>query len=48
VARAIYGRLPDDALLWLRRREFVAPDRPLIDVALAMTGKTGRIGPGND
>jgi hypothetical protein len=34
VARAIYGLLQDDALLWLRQKEFVPPDRPAIDVAL--------------
>jgi hypothetical protein len=45
VARAIYSRLPDDALLWLRRKEFVGPDRPTIDVALAVTGTTGRTWP---
>lgn len=36
VARAIYHRLPDDARLWLRRREFVTPDRPVIAAALAV------------
>jgi hypothetical protein len=36
VARAIYCRLPDDARLWLRRREFVPPDRPVIEKALAV------------
>ena len=34
VARAIYLRLPDDARLWLRRREFVAPDSLRIATAL--------------
>jgi hypothetical protein len=38
VARAIYGRIPDDGLLWLRQREFVPPDRTAIDVALAVSG----------
>jgi hypothetical protein len=38
VARAIYGLLQDDALLWLRQKKFVPPDRPAIDVALAVTG----------
>jgi hypothetical protein len=33
VARAIYLRLPDDARLWLRRKEFVAPDAVLISAA---------------
>jgi hypothetical protein len=35
VARAIYLRLPDDARLWLRRKEFVAANANLIGVALA-------------
>jgi hypothetical protein len=48
VARAIYGRLPDDALLWLRRKEFVTPDRSTIDVALALTGTPGRAGGGSE
>jgi hypothetical protein len=36
VARTIYHRLPDDALLWLRRKEFVNPDRLAIEKALAV------------
>jgi 5-methylcytosine-specific restriction endonuclease McrA len=43
VARAIYSRLPGDALLWLRRKEFIAPDRLMIDGALAVIGPTGRV-----
>jgi 5-methylcytosine-specific restriction endonuclease McrA len=35
VARAIYLRLPDDARLWLRGKEFVAPDAATIGGALA-------------
>jgi len=35
VARAIYLRLPEDARLWLRRKEFVAPDAGAIREALA-------------
>jgi 5-methylcytosine-specific restriction endonuclease McrA len=38
VARAIYYRLPDNARLWLRGREFVIPDRVVIEEALASTG----------
>ena len=34
VARAIYLRLPADAKLWLRTREFVAPDQATIGAAL--------------
>jgi hypothetical protein len=30
VARAIYRRLPHDARLWLRKREFVPPDLEII------------------
>jgi hypothetical protein len=37
VARAIYGRLPDHARLWLRRREVAAPDRLAITAALGMS-----------
>jgi hypothetical protein len=33
-ARAIYLRLPDDAMLWLRRRNFIAPDPLVIRTAL--------------
>ncbi len=33
-ARAIYLRLPDDAMLWLRRRAFIAPDSVMIKTAL--------------
>jgi hypothetical protein len=36
VARGIYGRLPDGARLWLRRREFVLPDRPVLETALSL------------
>ena len=35
VARGIYLRLPPDARLWLRRREFVDPDRVRLAAALA-------------
>ena len=35
VARAIYLRLPDDARLWLRGREFVAPDLVTIGTTLS-------------
>lgn len=35
VARAIYLRLPEDARLWLRDKEFVAPDAAIIGGALA-------------
>ena len=35
VARAIYLRLPDDARLWLRGREFIAPDLTTIGTALS-------------
>jgi hypothetical protein len=38
VARAIYGLLQDDALLWLRQKEFVSPDRATIEAALAVAG----------
>jgi len=34
VARAIYLRLPDDARLWLRGKEFVPPDAVRISAAL--------------
>ena len=34
VARAIYLRLPDDARLWLRGKEFVPPDSVTIGTAL--------------
>jgi hypothetical protein len=36
VARAIYLRLPDDARLWLRAKEFIAPDPMVIGSALAV------------
>ena len=36
VARAIYPRLPHDARLWLRGREFVPPDTSVIAGALAV------------
>jgi hypothetical protein len=35
VARGIYLRLPPDARLWLRRREFVDPDGARLVAALA-------------
>jgi len=35
VARGIYWRLPGDARLWLRGKEFVGPDRTTLDVVLA-------------
>jgi hypothetical protein len=38
VARAIYHRLPDNARLWLRQKEFVTPDRLVIEKALAASG----------
>jgi 5-methylcytosine-specific restriction endonuclease McrA len=34
VARAIYLRLPDDARLWLRGKDFVPPDSSMIGAAL--------------
>ena len=34
VARAIYLRLPDDARLWVRGREFIAPDLVTIGTVL--------------
>jgi hypothetical protein len=34
VARAIYLRLPDDARLWLRGKEFAPPDSVMIGTAL--------------
>jgi 5-methylcytosine-specific restriction endonuclease McrA len=34
VARGIYLRLPHDARLWLRSREFVRPDAAMIETAL--------------
>jgi hypothetical protein len=34
VARAIYLRLPDDARLWLRAREFAVPDKQAIRTVL--------------
>ena len=37
VARAIYLRLPDDARLWLRGKEFVAPDSAIIGNALKVS-----------
>jgi 5-methylcytosine-specific restriction endonuclease McrA len=36
VARGIYWRLPRQARLWLRQREFVALDRPALEQALAV------------
>lgn len=38
VARAIYPRLPSDARLWLRGREFVTPDGAAVAAALDNTG----------
>jgi hypothetical protein len=35
VARAIYLRLPGDARLWLRGKDFVPPEPSLIGFALA-------------
>jgi hypothetical protein len=35
VARGIYLRLPRDARLWLRRKDFVAPDADALAAALA-------------
>jgi len=35
VARAIYLRLPNDARLWLRGKEFIPPDATMIGTALA-------------
>ena len=40
VARAIYYRLPADARLWLRAKDYVPPNAAMIDVALA--GSSGR------
>jgi 5-methylcytosine-specific restriction endonuclease McrA len=37
VARAIYLRLPDDARLWLRGKEFVSPDATMISSALTLS-----------
>jgi 5-methylcytosine-specific restriction endonuclease McrA len=42
VARAIYLRLPNDARLWLRRKEFIAPDLVTIRTALSVSS-TGRL-----
>jgi HNH endonuclease len=39
VARGIYLRLPADARLWLRRREFVDPDGAWLAAALAPAGR---------
>jgi hypothetical protein len=36
VARAIYLRLPEDARLWLRQKDFVEPDEDAIRAALSM------------
>ena len=36
VARGIYLRLPADARLWLRGKEFVTPDRAMIEAALTV------------
>jgi hypothetical protein len=40
VARAIYLRLPDDARLWLRGKEFVSPNALAIDAALEVVKPT--------
>ena len=40
-ARAIYLRLPADARLWVRGKEFVAPDAAVIQNALAENGLYG-------
>ena len=37
VARAIYLRLPNDARLWLRGKEFVPPDSAMIGTALSVS-----------
>jgi hypothetical protein len=37
VARGIYWRLPGQARLWLRRKEFVALDRPTLEQALGVS-----------
>jgi hypothetical protein len=34
VASAIYSHPPENALVWLRGKDFVAPDRVTLDVAL--------------
>jgi 5-methylcytosine-specific restriction endonuclease McrA len=45
VARGIYLRLPADARLWLRRREFVDPDGARLAAALAPAGgENGQLG----
>jgi hypothetical protein len=44
VARAIYHRLPGDARLWLRRREFVNPDRLVIATALTLAEPEASVG----
>jgi hypothetical protein len=36
VARGIYWHLPQEARLWLRQKEFVALDRPVLEQALAV------------
>lgn len=41
VARGIYLRLPADARLWLRRREFVDPDGARLAAALTPTRSLG-------
>ena len=40
-AKAIYLRLPADALLWLRRRDFIAPDSVMIRMALVWDDERG-------
>jgi 5-methylcytosine-specific restriction endonuclease McrA len=39
VARGIYLRLPTDARLWLRGKEFVTPDRAMIETALNVASR---------
>jgi hypothetical protein len=41
VARAIYLRLPGDARLWLRGKEFIAPDPVTIGIALSAPSSGG-------
>jgi len=39
VAGCIYLRLPDDARLWLRGKEFVTPDLAIIETALTVSSR---------